>query len=453
MQRSSTPAHFSHILVLPEDLIYHIFLICSDQEPERFPVIAQLVCKLWNNLALSYTSLWSAVIFDRSPLDLEVARKTNERLKRAQAALLDIHIFESAVHQSAVNKMTAICHLIEPLVERWRSLTIHGNVSERALKLLFERVKTSSAPYLQSFAIDNGYSIGWKLPMFRGGMPNLKTLHVSRCKFTWKPGTFANLTELAVDDPRLPKRGLSQVISLIRDILLHCSRLRVLIMCGDSPNDPPIARRSTLVRERQQLKHLTIEHLEICLFQGAVTDALLHSVQMPSLRHLHQKDNHYYISGFSFHVLSAFNPLSNLVNAYIDGSMKGQAERSALPLALRSMKNLRELAFRKLDFNQDAEWFSDLLTWLPKLHTLNLFSCPRIPDSSLRDMAKKANETSLEHIPLIAGIRVASKSGVEEESVPGQIFIFSRSPAKATSTPSQREELPVLLDHSTLRSP
>ncbi|KAG8952235.1 hypothetical protein FRC04_004942 [Tulasnella sp. 424] len=387
----------SPILNLPDDLTYLIFLTCHHDDPERFSTVILRVCSQWRQTALAIPELWSTINFDKNLKEWQVVERIQLQLERAQLAPLHIHIFEPAIHKPAVKNMLKICQLILPLIQRWGSLTIQKDIPHRTLRLLFDRLANTSAPWLERLTIQNrvrwwdpDVDKKWKFKAFGGGMPSLRYLQLSRCTFDWNSHMFDNLIDLEIHDPRTLTMNQEKVIYLVRDILIRSPRLRCLVITGDFRQAFTLMRsRARPPPLRETITHSAIKRINVPLCTGRVTDALLELVKMPELEELTREPS-YYILPFSFHTLARVNPLSNIRCIRIDGFADlytlSPQESAALPLALQAMHLLEELVLRTLDLSPSDSWLPNLLTWLPRLKYLKLLACIGLSAPTIREM-------------------------------------------------------------------
>ncbi|KAG8952236.1 hypothetical protein FRC04_004943 [Tulasnella sp. 424] len=305
----------SPILDLPHDLTYLIFFSCHRDNPQNFSTTIPRGCKQWRKAALAISELWSTINFDKNLKNKQVAEKIQLQLERAQLAPLHIHIFESAIHKPAIKNILKICQLMFPLVQQWGSLSIHGNVPHKALRLLFDRLTNTSVLRLENLAIENNMvmwhqdmAVKWRFKAFGSGMPSLRYFQLSVYRPDRNSHTFDNLIELEIQDPQLLTMKEDKLTTIVRDILIHSPRLRRLVITGPfTPKSWPAINRSRPPPTRDTIAHSAIKCINIVPHrEGAVTDALLHLVEMPELEEL-TSDPSYYILPSSFHTLAHVN--------------------------------------------------------------------------------------------------------------------------------------------------
>ncbi|KAG8914338.1 hypothetical protein FRC01_004117 [Tulasnella sp. 417] len=401
MQGIVRPAQNSLILYLPDELTYDIFLTCHDDDRRSFPWIASTVCSQWRCIALSTPVLWSEINFDRSLHNQQVARNIETQLKRAQMAPLDIHIFQSALHETETESMLQIAELISPSAQRWRSLVIEETVQSQTLQILFDRLTTASVPQLENLVIPRGSGStsvpGWEFRAFSNGAPRLQFLHLSKCRVDWNSDIFSNLVELEVHDASFLSMDRDPLFTLAWSLLVRSPRLRSLTLADSAGAERHLRNTRTRSPPSPPLEtfiHSAIECLVIDVEWGEVTDALLHSVKMPGLQQVspNRFGAFYYTHPFSFPTLAHFNPLPNLrvirILGYRHGFVPTPEENAALPLALQVMRNLGVLEFQSLDLTRSDSWLPNLLVWLPRLTYLEFSYCRGLRDSAIREMVQ-----------------------------------------------------------------
>ncbi|KIO32012.1 hypothetical protein M407DRAFT_216525 [Tulasnella calospora MUT 4182] len=434
------PPQNSPILDLPDDVTYNIFLACRHDDPQNLQAIALAVCSQWRDTALSFPTLWSTINLDESLQNQQVVRKIETQLKRAQMTRLDIHIFESAIHQPETRSMLQITKLIFPSVQRWRSLVIERSVPDAALQVLFDSLAKASAPQLEKLAIEPGpfkwhseMETEWKFQASSSSLPNLRCLHLSRCTFDWNADIFNNLVKLEVRGHSLLKMDRDELVTLIRDLIVRSPRLRSLVIPGNFWRNQTIhPDRSPPTHPQEIITHNTIQCLRIPLY-GEVADALLHSVKMPSLEQV-TADTVYYILPFSFPTLAHVNPLPNLrlirISGYENFRAPSAQESAALPLALRAMCSLELLEFQNLDLTGNTYWLPDLLVWLPRLKGLMLDSCPGLLDSAIKEMVQRCSSPKRLTLMLSSTVEFDGKSREAWKDSMKELYVFLSSRLK-----------------------
>ncbi|KAG9044455.1 hypothetical protein FS837_008128 [Tulasnella sp. UAMH 9824] len=442
MEDRIRPVQQSPILHLPEDLTYEIFLACYRDNPRNFAGIASSVCSWWRHIALSIPALWSTIHFDKSLQDQQVIRRLEGQLNRARTAPLDIHIFGSAIHHSPTEGMSKVCRLIFPFITTWRSLVIRRDVRKTALRALLDRLKNSSAPTLEELVIEPVPAMSAlnidinaerELIVSRSNIPRLRSLRLSRCIYDWSLDIFDDLLDLEIHNDRLARMSPSELVAIVQNLIVRSPRLRRLVLTDGCPvpllvrpdRPPPLPQQETLF-------HGAIEYLRIPLCRGEVTDAILHTVIMPTLEDMGiESGTSYFILPFSFSTLAYFNPLPNLRHIRIHG-LGGSSgltphESAALPLALQAMSGLESLKFFLIDLTGSETWLPDLLVWLPRLTSLTFDRCKGLLDSAIREMVERCSHPESLDLVLFSTVQTERPSRGSQKVAMKELILFLTS--------------------------
>ncbi|KAG9019203.1 hypothetical protein FRB90_005278 [Tulasnella sp. 427] len=365
--------------------------------------------------------LWTTIIFHRGLDEQGFQEQIITRLERASTSPIDICISAGAVHMPAIKNMRKICRLILPLIDRWRSLVIDKNVPHKAVRMLLDRLGTSPAQNLEELVIEPSMffwweekKLKWRFKGLKNGrtFPALRYLKLSRCRFDWNSITFDGVIDLQIQDARLDERDASKITSLVRVIMSRAPHLRRLAVSAsfshrlftDSARPSPDA-------VREILHHYALQELRISVCESLVTDALLHSVIMPSLENLNAEPA-YNVLPHSFYTLAYINPLRNLDSIRLHGCRDRPTltpqERDALPIALQSMERLRRLEFRRLNLTESETWLPRLLQWLKALKDLTFDCCQGLRASALQEMIQHGRTNQLDYLQIFGSIELDS---------------------------------------------
>lgn len=420
------------ILFIPAELTYQIFLLCYEHNPQTFPKTISQTCHVWREFALTCPVLWSSIVFDENLKHAQVVNTYKTQLERSGEAPLVIHICASAVQRPVIKNMRTISDLIIPRVSRWKSLEIDPDVPHKAIRVFFDKLRDARAPLLEKLTIhqavsswDKDQKIKWRFKAFGGGTPKLRQLTLGRAKVEWQSNVFRvnTLDHLTIRDGSLKNKDPIKIASSIRDVLAHAPGLRYISVKVDFGWGGAKSTRGPLPLTPDPFTHSAIETLDISMHRGTVTDYLLHSVRMPSLRAL---EKYHAILPFTLHPILHFNPLPHLQEFRIHNRDEKlplrQHERQALPFILQSMKALQKLFFSSIDLTGSDSWLHELLIWCPSLIGLHFTRCEGVEKRALKEMVERRRQAkgpSLQQLSIVGGNGASDDFGrlVEEGEI------------------------------------
>ena len=297
--------HIHFIYRLPVELLSHVFVLGSEDDPD-FPITVSHVCRNWRHIALHTPSLWRRITLNSNEY------MWRERIRRARACSLDIHLLPWTIAQSGLLRSQTLnpytvnwyMHIVLPYLYRWRSLEM---VFPEYTPYLWKAALagcTSPAITLQDISLV--YRLNddtQEFHLFSGLAPCLRRVKVDGIRLAWSPSLFANLTFLDYTHHGFTSshRAVDDVISILA-VSCRLTELHIFFPRGKTACLPS---RHDYVTKCITLPSLT--HIQLTVDGYDIPFELAHLVTLlvtPSLSHLRLVDlNH---TSHSFPSLKSF---------------------------------------------------------------------------------------------------------------------------------------------------
>ncbi|KAF9565701.1 hypothetical protein CPC08DRAFT_683396 [Agrocybe pediades] len=192
------PSCVHFIQRLPVEIISLIFVLGSEQDT-NFPVTVSHVCSSWRYVALHTPALWRHIALGPQEDQLRA------RVLRARACSLDIQISPWRMTRLGFRRSqywyahSVYWHmqLVNPYIDRWRSLDIEFSNSEPYLWRASLAHCSTPAPALEELSLlyrNNDDTTPYIL--FAAYAPKLRRLTVDGISLAWMPSLYGNLTFL-----------------------------------------------------------------------------------------------------------------------------------------------------------------------------------------------------------------------------------------------------------------
>jgi len=189
----SEQACVAPITSLPTELLRHIFILGSRDDPATFPVLVSHVSCYWREISLSTSPLWSTIQVER------MTRKQIEvRLERSGTRTLDVTIDLRSYNARSWSSIEASIYKILQWHHRWRSIQIwEGSWSRAGLGDLIRDICSSSCPALEEFSarcVQREHRWPRTGSLFGGSAGRLRVLQVENVWNAWSATLMENVT-------------------------------------------------------------------------------------------------------------------------------------------------------------------------------------------------------------------------------------------------------------------
>ena len=319
------------------------------EDREEYAMYISHVSRLWRDVALGTHSLWNSIRVDCLYNGEGQLRMLDLFIARSHEHPLDITIDLVRDEDGYYWGLSAQTDKIFPLLSRWRSLRVSGNIREDVFDALYP-LRHVYAPVLQAFEVkiepsasEDPDDFDGSLLLFQGGAPKLTQIEMHEISVVACQPPLSSVVSLRLYHPPSPYR-----IDQYRNILTASSNLTNLRLVGDIADTGQLymAATSRMTIRVPSLRSLTISpswSMDSCTIYS-----LLASLETPLLQcltmHCCPRKNH--VSEFQ-EVFRNYGP-------------------PRYPL-------LRSLTLRSADFAQpDALWFT---LALPSITHLSLIGC------------------------------------------------------------------------------
>jgi hypothetical protein len=342
------------IASVPNEILLAIFEAgpSTFEEREGYAVCISQVSQLWRDIALATPSLWSWIRVDCQyigdgqlrMLDLFIERSGKHPLEIAISLVRD----EDDIYWVDFHDQT---HKIFPLISRWHSLLLSGNIRGDVSSAL-SALDHVNAPMLEVFEVkiessaegEEEDELDKPLLLFQGGAPKLTQVEIHEISITACQPPFSSIVSLRLHHPPRPYD-----IDQYRRLLVGSSKLTDLQLFGniiDTEELYMIATSKTALIKMPSLRSLMVSP---SWSTGPFTMySLLASLDTPALECL------------TLHC----SPWQNHVSEFQEIFRNYGPPRYPL---------LRSLALRYADFSQPlAMWFTSML---PSLTSISLIEC------------------------------------------------------------------------------
>ncbi|KDQ19636.1 hypothetical protein BOTBODRAFT_184596 [Botryobasidium botryosum FD-172 SS1] len=270
--RFASAATIAPIGFLPSELLGHIFMCGTQQDPQSFPHLVSQVSRMWREVALHTPALWSYIeLYDDYTYE-----RAQIRMERSRATPLDISYNYGTYtdHMTPFDVVEMMDFLI-PFSPRWRSLSLRfasaANLQIALLKC-YQHTPILEKLYLETPEIDAGFLLEVHPADFLGGtIPAIRSLTFRNVYLGCTPALLSHVTYLHLSDIfKLP--GLTWSV-------LASAPLRHLVLdeLGEFGSEDITFPLATL----PSLQKLILSHVSEFIALQA-----LFCIDMPSLSHL-----------------------------------------------------------------------------------------------------------------------------------------------------------------------